>query len=234
MELVGYAQQIGVVRNAIANKSRLAKKQDKLEKQLYDAQLEYVDMLDAQKLLATVSDDNTEKTLNFITGMVNKVLAEIFKSDIPRITLTKKLYAGSRPHVNVELIDGSGNTLDMGIQSGVGLTQVVSFMYAICLIEIRKGRRLLIMDERLNGLHKEAKRILAEVIRIFSEGGFQFIFVEYGLNGLGKMYNVEKRGDSSLFRPVDASTEYTDEMVFLDGKVDLSVLEDGYVEEEGY
>lgn len=232
MENVGYAQQIGIVRSALANKSRLAKQEEKLGKQLYDAQLEFVDMLDAQKLLATVSDDNTEKTLSFITGMVNKVLAEIFKSDIPRISLTKKLYGGSRPHINVELIDGSGNTLDMGIQSGVGLTQVVSFMYAICLIEIRKGRRLLIMDERLNGLHKEAKRILAEVIRIFSEGGFQFIFVEYGLNGLGKMYNVEKRGDSSLFRAMDDGVEYTDEMVFLDGKVDLSVLDAGYVEED--
>lgn len=231
MENLGYAQQIGIVRSSITNKAKLLRKQEKLEKQLYDSQLEFVNMQDAQKVLATISDDNTEKTLNFITGMVNKVLAEIFKSDIPRLNMTKKLYAGSRPHINVELIDSSGNTLDMSVQSGVGLTQVVSFMYAICLIEIRKGRRLLIMDERLNGLHKEAKRILAEVIRIFSEGGFQFVFVEYGLNGLGKMYNVEKHGDFSLFRPVEEGFEYTDDMVFLNTEVDLSVLDKDYVEE---
>lgn len=226
-----YGQQIGVVRKALADRSRLEASESKLSEQLYQSQLELVNMLDAQKLLATVSDDNTEKTLSFITGMVNKVLAEIFKSDIPRITLTKKLYAGSRPHVLVELINGSGNTLDMSIQSGVGLTQVVSFMYAICLIEIRKGRRLLIMDERLNGLHKEAKRILAEVIKIFAEGGFQFIFVEYGLNKLGKMYNVEKRGDSSIIRAIDVDEDYTDETVFLDGAVDLSLVDEGYVED---
>lgn len=226
-----YGQQIGVVRKALADRSRLEASEAKLSEQLYQSQLELVNMLDAQKLLATVSDDNTEKTLSFITGMVNKVLAEIFKSDIPRITLTKKLYAGSRPHVLVELINGSGNTLDMSIQSGVGLTQVVSFMYAICLIEIRKGRRLLIMDERLNGLHKEAKRILAEVIKIFAEGGFQFIFVEYGLNKLGKMYNVEKRGDSSIIRAIDVDEDYTDETVFLDGAVDLSLVDEGYVED---
>ena len=226
-----YGQQIGVVRKALADRSRLEASETKLSEQLYQSQLELVNMLDAQKLLSTVSDDNTEKTLSFITGMVNKVLAEIFKSDIPRITLTKKLYAGSRPHVLVELINGSGNTLDMSIQSGVGLTQVVSFMYAICLIEIRKGRRLLIMDERLNGLHKEAKRILSEVINIFAEGGFQFIFVEYGLNKLGKMYNVEKRGDSSIIRAIDVDEDYTDETVFLDGAVDLSLVDEGYVED---
>lgn len=226
-----YGQQIGVVRKALADRSRLEASEAKLSEQLYQSQLELVNMLDAQKLLSTVSDDNTEKTLSFITGMVNKVLAEIFKSDIPRITLTKKLYAGSRPHVLVELINGSGNTLDMSIQSGVGLTQVVSFMYAICLIEIRKGRRLLIMDERLNGLHKEAKRILSEVIKIFAEGGFQFIFVEYGLNKLGKMYNVEKRGDSSIIRAIDVDEDYTDETVFLDGAVDLSLVDEGYVED---
>ena len=226
-----YGQQIGVVRKALADRSRLEASETKLSEQLYQSQLELVNMLDAQKLLSTVSDDNTEKTLSFITGMVNKVLAEIFKSDIPRITLTKKLYAGSRPHVLVELINGSGNTLDMSIQSGVGLTQVVSFMYAICLIEIRKGRRLLIMDERLNGLHKEAKRILSEVIKIFAEGGFQFIFVEYGLNKLGKMYNVEKRGDSSIIRAIDVDEDYTDETVFLDGAVDLSLVDEGYVED---
>lgn len=232
MENLGYAQQIGIVRNSIANKARLLRKQEKLEKQLYEAQLEFVNLQDAQKVLATISDDNTEKTLNFITSMVNKVLAEVFKSDIPRLIMTKKLYAGSRPHINVELIDGSGNTLDMSVQSGVGLTQVVSFMYAICLIEIRKGRRILIMDERLNGLHKEAKRIISEVIRIFSEGGFQFVFVEYGLNNLGKMYNVEKHGDFSLFRPVEEGFEYNDDMVFLDSEVDLSVLDKDYVDEE--
>lgn len=227
----GYGQLIGIVKSALASQDRLAASQRKLEDQLINAQTELLDMLDAQRLLATVSDDNTERTLNFITGMVNKVLAEIFKTDIPQITLTKKLYAGSKPHVNVELIDGSGNTLDMSVQSGIGLTQVVSFMFAICLIEIRKGRRLIVMDERLNGLHREAKRILSEVIRIFSEGGFQFVFVEYGLNNLGKMYNVEKRGTSSMFRPVDNSEDYNDDVVFLDGAVDLSILEEGYIED---
>ena len=224
-----YSSQIGVVKRALSDKERLKNRQNTLNNELVTSQAKYLNMLDAQKLLSTISDDNTSKTLDFITGMVNKVLSEMFTTDTPRIILTKKLYAGCKPHINVELIDGSGNSLDMALQSGTGISQVVSFMFAICLIEIRKGRRVLVMDERLNGLHKEAKRILSKVIEIFAKGGFQFIFVEYGLNNIGKIYNVEKRGDESRIVSLDSSQEYTDDTVFIDG-VDLSLLE----EEEEY
>ena len=220
-----YATQVGAIKRALTDKKRLEKRQNALYNELKETQSLYINMLDAQKLLSTVSDENTSKTLDFITGMVNKVLSEMFTTDTPHIVLTKKLYAGCKPHINVELIDGSGNSLDMALQSGTGISQVVSFMFAICLIEIRKGRRLLIMDERLNGLHKEAKRILSKVIEIFAKGGFQFIFVEYGLNDIGKIYNVEKRGDESHIVSLEKGQEYTDDTVFL-GDVDLSIVED--------
>ena len=220
-----YSTQIGMVKRALSDVKRLEKRQASLTNELKESQSLYINMLDAQKLLSTVSDENTSKTLDFITGMVNKVLSEMFVSDTPRIILTKRLYAGSKPHINVELIDGSGNSLDMALQSGTGISQVVSFMFAICLIEIRKGRRLLIMDERLNGLHKEAKRILSKVIEIFAKGGFQFIFVEYGLNNIGKIYNVEKRGDESRIVSLEKGQEYTDDTVFIND-VDLSEIDE--------
>lgn len=220
-----YATQVGAIKRALTDKKRLEKRQNALYNELKESQSLYINMLDAQKLLSTVSDENTSKTLDFITGMVNKVLSEMFTTDTPHIVLTKKLYAGCKPHINVELIDGSGNSLDMALQSGTGISQVVSFMFAICLIEIRKGRRLLIMDERLNGLHKEAKRILSKVIEIFAKGGFQFIFVEYGLNDIGKIYNVEKRGDESHIVSLEKGQEYTDDTVYL-GDVDLSVIDE--------
>lgn len=218
-----YSEEIGAVKQALSNRRKLESRKRKLTNDLYNAQKEYVDMIDAQKVLSTVSDDNTEKTLDFITSMVNKVLSEIFTTDTPRISLQRKLYAGSKPHIIVELHDGHNNVLDMSLQSGVGLSQVVSFMYAICLIEIRKGRRLLILDERLNGLHKEAKRIITEVIKIFATGGFQFIFVEYGLNDLGKVYNVEKRGEESTVVSLDGA-DYDETKVYV-GDVDLSLLD---------
>lgn len=224
-----YASSIGMVKKAIADKKRLEQREITLKDNLYSSQKDYMDMLDAQKLLSVISDDNTTRTLDFITGMVNKVLSEMFPVDTPRINLIKKLY-DFRPHIVVELIDGSGNSLDMALQSGTGISQVVSFMYAICLIEIRKGRRFLIMDERLNGLHAEAKRVISEVIKIFAKGGFQFIFVEYGLNNIGKIYNVEKLGDESRVVSLENGQEYDDKMVYLSDDVDLSVLEEDSTE----
>jgi len=179
--------------------------------------------------LSTVADENTNRVLNFITGMINKVLSEIFPHDIYSVSMTRKLYAGSKPHVTIELKDGEGNILDTSTQCGTGLNQIISFMYVICLIEIRKGRRLLILDERLNGLHTAAKKFMSHIIEIFVKGGFQFIFVEYSLNDIGKVYNVEKRGTES--RMIAVEGDYDDTCIYL-GDVDLSILDENYTEEE--
>lgn len=227
-----YASVIGALRKDLATRRNLEEKVSKLTEQLAESQELYVRMIDAQKLLSTVSDDNTETTLNFITGMVNRVLSEIFDvtGDVPRISLKKKLYAKSKPHIIVEVLDGRGREMDMVLQNGAGLRQIVSFMYTVCLIEIRKGRRLILSDEYLNGLHSSAKKVIQEIIRIFERGGFQFIFVEYGMNDLGKLYNVEKRGEES--RIVCVNGKYDNYMVFSDvDAVDLSAMDSTYVEE---
>lgn len=223
-----YSSTISLLKSNLNKKRSLEKKVTKLQEQLVESQSLYVNMLNAQKLLATVSDDNTRQTLDFITGMVNKVLTEMFPNDPYQIKLTKKLFAGSRPHIVVELMDGEGNVIDMSVQSGTGLKQVISFMYVICLIEIRKCRRLLILDERLNGLHKSAKHIISNIIKIFVKGGFQFVFVEYSLNDIGKIYNVEKRGKDS--RIVSLDGDYSDETVYIED-VDLSALDKDYVDD---
>mgnify|MGYP003178140629 CR=1 FL=1 len=224
-----YSSVISSLKKDIANKRSLENKKSKLNKQLLESQSEYVRMINAQKLLSAVSDDNTQQTLDFITGVVNKTLAEIFKGDTRRIFLKKKLFAQSKPHIVVELRNGEGHVMNMQLQNGAGLRQVVSFMYVLCLIEIRKGRRLVLSDEKLNGLHKEAKRIISEIIKIFAEDGFQFIFVEYSLNHLGKLYNVEKHGTESRVISLDG-VEYDDSCVFAD--VDLDILDKDYKEDD--
>lgn len=224
-----YSTVIGSLRKDLGNKKNLLKKREHLLNSLKESQSTYVRMINAQKLLSSVSDDNTEQTLSFITGMVNKVLAEIFPNSVRRIQLNKKLYAGSKPHINVVLVNGDGIELELDLQEGDGIKQIVSIMYVICLIEIRKGRRLLILDERLNGLHARAKKVLAEILKIFSEGGFQFIFVEYSLNDLGKIYNIENRNGKSV--PVFVEGGYSDDLVYLD-EVDLSVLDKDYDDRE--
>ena len=225
-----YNGLIASLERDLREKKKLEESIARKKEELVEAQREYVNLIDAQRVLSAVSDDNTDATLKFISGVINKTLAEIFKGDTRCIHLSKKLYGGSRPHIVVELENGKGQKLDMSVQSGTGLRQIVSVLFVICLIEVRKGRRLVILDERLSGLHKEAKRILSEIIKIFAEGGFQFIFVEYTLSSIGKLYNVEKPRDEAKVYALDGR-EYSDDDVFLFSDVDLSILDKGYVED---
>lgn len=226
-----YRSTIGYLKRDIAEYRNLTVKHTNLLSELKDMEHEYFTMMDAKKILSAVSDDNTTEVLRFVTGVINKVLKEIFPNNTRRIQLSKKLYAGMKPHINVEIVNEDGFVLDIGDQEGAGVGQIISVLYTICLIEIRKGRRLVLLDEKLNGLHKKAKQIMAEIIKIFSEGGFQFIFVEYSLNDLGKVYLIENHDGTSKIVPY--SGEYEDEVAYVSDTedVDLSVLSSEYVDE---
>lgn len=234
-----YASTIGWMKRDLDLREELEVKVKNLSEKLDSLRQDYIDMVDAQRILATIADDNTEATLSFITGVVNKTLSEIFRSDTRKITLKKKLFAGTRPHIVVELTNGRDEVLDLSLQSGTGLKQVVSGLFLICLVEVRKARRIVIFDEKFSGLHKEAKRVLSEIIKIFAEGGFQFIFVEYGMNDIGKIYNVEKIGEESKVFALEGGQEYNDSDIFLfsqnpDIELDENYDESEEIEEEGY
>ncbi len=189
-----------------AEHSQIQTIKDKIEKLTTDyesAAKTYFDMVEALQLLATVSDETTRQILDYITGIINKTLAELFPHDQRRIKLERSIYAGQHAHINITLTGSDGKPRDLQLQSGTGLRQVISFLFTLSLIEVRKGRRILIADELLSGLHKEAKRIVMDIIRIFAEEGFQFIFVEYEVNDLGRIYLVEKPGKVASVTPMD-------------------------------
>lgn len=227
-----YASVLPTVKRDFENKKRYKSRVKSRLDELAKAQEEYVDLLEAQKLLAAVSDENVKTTMDFITGVVNKALTEIWKGvcDPPRVYLAPKLYGGSKPHIVLELENKQGMSMEL-FQEGAGLSEIISAMYTICLVEIRKGRRFIMLDERFSGLHSRAKRIMSDILRIFAEGGFQFILVEYNLNDIGKMYNVEKTGSTSKVYDISRE-EYTNDTVKFFSDVDLSILDMDYVEEE--
>lgn len=197
---------------------------DKLTEQLGDLNKQYAVMLEAQQLLTTVSDMNTTAVLDYITGIINKTLGEMFPHDSRRIFLEKSMYHGKHAHINIRLTGTDGRTRDISTQSGNGLRQVISFLFVISLIEIRKGRRILLADEILNGLHPVAKSIVMDIIKIFAEEGFQFAFVEYGVDDVGKIYLVEKPDAVATVSPLDG--DYHNEIFVFNRppeEVDLSV-----------
>jgi hypothetical protein len=198
-----YSQTISSLENEKKQADIIQEKITVLLSQLEDMNKQYVVMLEAQQLLATVSDSNTTAVLDYITGIINKTLGELFPHDSRRIYLEKKMFNGSHAHINIKLTGTGGKPRDLTLQSGTGLRQVISFLFVLSLIEIRKGRRILLMDELLSGLHPEAKRIVMEIIQIFAEEGFQFVFVEYGVNDVGRIYLVEKPNEVATVTPLD-------------------------------
>lgn len=198
-----FTHDILVLEQNYLQAEELKAKIDNLVIKLKDMNTQYLYMLEAQQLLATVSDANTTAVLDYITGIINKTLGELFPHDSRRIYLEKTMYQDKHAHINIKLTGTGGRVRDLTLQSGTGLRQVISFLFVLSLIEIRKGRRLLIADELLSGLHPEAKRIVCDIIQIFAEEGFQFAFVEYGVNNLGKIYLVEKPNEVATVTPMD-------------------------------
>lgn len=198
-----YTEQINAIENSYRQMEALKARIDDMIEKLGSLNSQYSVMLEAQQLLTTVSDENTTAVLDYITGIINKTLSEMFPHDKRRIYLERAMYQGKHAHINIKLTGSNGKLRDLTLQSGTGLRQVISFLFVISLIEIRKGRRLLVADELLNGLHPEAKRIVMDIVTIFAEEGFQFAFVEYGVDTIGRIYLVEKPNETATIAPLD-------------------------------
>lgn len=205
-----YSQYIQRLRFEIEQRDSNIQKAEKIQETIAGLEKKYVDMLEAQQLLSTISEENSNKVLSYITSIINRALSELFPHDTRRVYLEKTLHANQHAHINVVLETSDGRKRDLTIQSGTGLRQVISFLFVLSLIEIRKGRRLLMMDELLSGLHPEAKSVVKRIMTIFAEEGFQFVMVEYGVNDLGKIYLVEKPDNEAKVTALDG--EYNNEV----------------------
>lgn len=184
----GVAQVVSLTKTRERAEAQEKNTSEKLHELVYRNGL----MDEANKVLAIVNDTMTSETLNGITAVINKALLEIFPNQGMSVHLEKSLYAGKHIHIEVKLTTSEGQVRSLRTQSGTGVRQILSFLFVVCLIEMRGGRRVLLTDEILNGLHLEAKRIISDIITIFANSGFQFIMVEYGIDHLGKIYNVEQ------------------------------------------
>lgn len=86
----------------------LQDKVDSLVIELGKENRQYAVMLEAQALLSTVSDNNTTVVLDYITGIINKALLELFPYDTRRIYLEKSLHGGQHAHIKIKLVNSQG------------------------------------------------------------------------------------------------------------------------------
>ena len=229
-----YSQEIARL-EAEHNQVELVKaKIEEMSKQLADMTNQYIVMLEAQQLLTAVSDESTTKILDYICGIINQTLGELFPHDNRRIYLEKTMYQGQHAHINVKLTGTNGKVRDLTLQSGTGLRQVISFLFVLSLIEIRKGRRILLADELLSGMHPVAKSCVMDIIQLFADDGFQFVMVEYGADSVGKIYLVEKPDKIATVTPLGGN-KYNNEIFVFNRPpedVDMSILVDESVPDE--
>lgn len=224
-----YTQSIALLRAKYMHKQELKEKIDRLSEELKAESEEFNAMLEALEYIGAISDENTNKVLDFITGVINNALSKIFPYTYRHIELERVLYRNAYTHINVVLTTGDGRKRTF-TQSGKGLWQIISFLFRVTIIEIRKSRKIVIMDELLSGLHDSAKKIITDIMRMFIEEGFQFICVEYGMNDLGKIYLVEKKGDESS-TVTEFEGEYTDDIIFMDKEDERPMQLENYMVE---
>lgn len=182
----------------LIEKKSLAKHRDEmierytaLEKSLVEDQKNLDKYIRACLLVANTADENTKATLDKITGVINRALALLFTEEKRTVTIKPSTYRNSYPHYNVIVTTENGMVRTFK-QSGTGLGQVISFLFTLCLIDVRGGRKVLIMDELLNGLHPDAKAIVKDLMLSLNKR-FQFVCVEYGLD-VGREYEIKKEG----------------------------------------
>jgi DNA repair exonuclease SbcCD ATPase subunit len=223
-----FSQQIAILEQNYLQAEELKETIANKEREVEALRKHHTTMVEALQLLSTVSDMNTQTVLDYITSIVNKTLAELFPHDSRRIYLKKQLYKGQYAQITIQLAGTGGRKRDIQLQSGTGLRQVISFLFLLSLLEIRKCRPILLMDEILSGLHPEAKRIVMDIVKIFADEGFQFVMVEYGTDDVGKLYLVEKPGAVATVTPLGEDTYHNQVFVFNrpPEDVDLSIFVD--------
>lgn len=192
-----YTNQISQFEFNINKRKELEREYERIRDEYRELDKEYVVMLEAQRVLGVISEEHTNKILDYITGTINNALSKMFPNDVRRIYLKKKLHANQHTHINVILETSKGMQRDLKLQAGTGLRQTIAILYMITLVVVVKSRKLIIADELMSGLHPSAKRIVMDILGIFAEAGFQFVLVEYGFDSLGKVYLVEKPDDKA-------------------------------------
>lgn len=171
------------------NQKALAKRIDEVTQNIKMTEEECTIYKDAIEVLRQVSDQSVHESYAFISKSVNAALNRIFPQE-RRIEL-REYTKGNHPQLEIILQVEGGKERSLKLNTGRGLTQIVSFLSILSIIVITKSRKILVIDEILSGLSARSRRIIADIMWNFTTIGFQFIINEHGFIPKGaKVYHL--------------------------------------------
>lgn len=167
------------------------------------------ELINASRILVTVTDINTHRVTTFIESVINKALLEMYPSGEYFIKVEKKVQRNTNT-IEVLLYDSDNNQeipLDLNEQAGDGISRIIAFLFSLSLIELCGTRKFVSLDEVLTGFHSDSLQIVKNIIEIFKEGGFQFIACEYDINDMGVIYEGRKVGNQIKMEELGMASE---------------------------
>lgn len=204
--LLSQANQVEIMyRERGRQKLQLLESIKNIEHEVQELQKELELYIRACNMLGTVADGVTHETLENITMVINRALTILFPNNARSVRIVKKMYRKVYTHFIVELVTETGSVRSFKV-SGSGLSQVISFLFLVCLVDARGGRKLIVMDEILNGLHPSAKGVIYDIIMALNKR-FQFVIIEYGLD-IGKQYVLQNVSGNVTVNALDKATKY--------------------------
>lgn len=214
---------VGIDQKAsIKNKKYFEDNIKHVDKILEDANIEHQIYLDAIEVLRQVSDQSVVESYEFISNSVNTALSRVFKHE-RRIKL-QEFNIGQNPQLAIKLFVQGDRERSLKLNTGRGLTNIVSLLSILCIIVITGSRRIFVMDEVISGLSARSLEIISDIMWNFTEIGFQFIVNEHGFVPEGaKVYYLENQAD--IGRVVNSYIEA--EGVYIGDSIEKSQLEGG-------
>ena len=167
------------------------------------------ELINASRILVTVTDINTKKVTSFIESVINKALMEMYPSGEYYIQVQQKIKRNNNS-IEVFLYDNDnqkGEALDLNEQAGDGISRIIAFLFSLSLIELCGYRKFVSLDEVLTGFHSDSLQIVKNIIEIFNDGGFQFIACEYDINDMGVLYEGRKVGNQVKMEELGFASE---------------------------
>ena len=167
------------------------------------------ELINASRILVTVTDINTKKVTSFIESVINKALMEMYPSGEYYIQVQQKIKR-NKNSIEVFLYDNDnqkGEALDLNEQAGDGISRIIAFLFSLSLIELCGYRKFVSLDEVLTGFHSDSLQIVKNIIEIFKDGGFQFIACEYDINDMGVLYEGRKVGNQVKMEELGFASE---------------------------